>query len=220
MIRLCKRTRNAGSLNMGRSPLALALSSLLLLSPQPSAGAPPPKGTVCAYMEQLGQQLRTGDSAKFFFVDGLDGNFPVPAFMKAVRPHSSSIDIRLEMLYRHDSLPKRALPHTTAMRVALNRCGWQMSLAFGRREHFAAYTGGVGKTAASATHAYSLGGMRLWQSRSRLGSTVLYTVFALTDQSFAQISTTSVDRAYWLIRLFRTVQDQRAHGDTGAAIGN
>lgn len=193
---------------MMKGLIRLLLQTFLLLYglSLPVSGEDLPRPVVCQEMDSIGERLLNGDLSGFFFSDGLGGEFPIPVFLKAVKPSSKYNEVAFESLMSSDDHPANGLD-PAALRRRTNPCDWIISISFGARPNFRNYAGDESLLDERSSEKYITGDMTVWvleyeglKSKS---------IVAANDEGYVAFRVQSTDLAFWLIDLYQRLREGR-----------
>lgn len=178
-----------------RNQLITAMVVLSFIGPASSEYFPKP--VVCQEMAARGVSLLEGDPSGFFFVDALDGEFPIPTFFEVIGADATSGNrIRLEA--NPYLSPRTGLP---AIRNKSNHCDWVMIVAFGPKKTLFERSMKEELIVSSAINNYSLGNLSVYVvPHDGLGE--MHSIVAWNDERYISLTSESPDNALWLLHLF------------------
>ncbi|MCC5810548.1 MAG: hypothetical protein JJU06_09265 [Ectothiorhodospiraceae bacterium] len=173
------------------------LASILVPFPVVLASEGLPQVAVCSEMEQAGRDMLAGDPHGFYFVNALDGTFPIPRFF-IVSGVESSGDIRLTgwaLPYDEHEQLESADIHTHS-----NVCDWSMTISYGPVENVSSLIeGNAGEYDVVAE--YSTAKLRVMVVRLQ-GAESVSTVVAYDDNHHISFAQRDADKALWLLHLY------------------
>ncbi|MCC5812895.1 MAG: hypothetical protein JJU06_21235 [Ectothiorhodospiraceae bacterium] len=177
--------------------LSTFVISLFAIFPVLHASGGLPQTNVCPEMERVGEDMLRGDPHSFYFVDALQGTFPIPRFF-VVSGVEGSGDIRLTGW----ALPYEEHEELESMDIHAhsNVCDWTMTISYGPVENVSSIIEGT-----SGGHEliaeYSTPRLRVIHVRLQDVESVS-TVIAHDERRHISFTQRDANKALWLLRLY------------------
>ncbi|MCC5812892.1 MAG: hypothetical protein JJU06_21220 [Ectothiorhodospiraceae bacterium] len=182
-----------------KRPFTRLLVILVLASAPPAHASDDfPETAVCTEMERAGEDLLEGDPHGFYFVEALNGTFPIPRFFRVARADYSAHG---DIVMKAWTMPALELQeHDLDQRS--NACHWHMTIHAGPRENVRKFLGGEPGERDDLIRNFAPGNVEVYVLGSTEDEARARTVIALNEAGYIAFTTMDEAPALWMLQLY------------------